>query len=180
MADDTQLNPGVGGDVIATDDIGGVKTQRVKLTLGADGVNDGDVSSGNPIPADLTTVAGTVPPTGPGVSANALRVELPTNGQGRVFTQNTPVATAPGGTTTIVNNDTSAPIVAANASRKSVLIFNDGFEDVFIGVGEAATLAHMRLIAQNYLSFECVGAINAFNPSTNTGPIGVRFTDESY
>jgi len=51
MADNTILNLGSGGDTIATDDIGpGVKYQRVKVTLGADGVNDGDVASGNPMP----------------------------------------------------------------------------------------------------------------------------------
>lgn len=37
MADNTTLNTGSGGDVIATDDIAGVKYQRVKLSLGADG-----------------------------------------------------------------------------------------------------------------------------------------------
>ena len=50
MADNTTLNTGTGGDVIATDDISGVKYQRVKLTLGADGVTNGDVSSSNPLP----------------------------------------------------------------------------------------------------------------------------------
>lgn len=37
MADNTTLNTGSGGDVIASDDIGGVKHQRVKISLGADG-----------------------------------------------------------------------------------------------------------------------------------------------
>lgn len=37
MADNTTLNAGSGGDTIASDDIGGVKHQRVKLSLGADG-----------------------------------------------------------------------------------------------------------------------------------------------
>lgn len=37
MADNTTLNAGSGGDVIASDDIGGVKHQRVKVSLGADG-----------------------------------------------------------------------------------------------------------------------------------------------
>lgn len=50
MADNTQLNTGTGGDVIATDDIAGVKYQRVKIVLGADGVNSGDVSSSNAMP----------------------------------------------------------------------------------------------------------------------------------
>ncbi|OQW34860.1 MAG: hypothetical protein A4E20_01400 [Nitrospira sp. SG-bin2] len=55
MADNTQLNAGTGGDIIASDDIGpGVKYQRVKLTLGADGVNDGDVASGNPMPTNMS------------------------------------------------------------------------------------------------------------------------------
>ncbi len=38
MADNTQLDSGSGGDVIATDDISGVKHQRVKLEFGGDGV----------------------------------------------------------------------------------------------------------------------------------------------
>lgn len=55
MADDVTLNSGTGGDTIAADDIGpGVKYQRVKITLGADGVNDGDVSSSNAMPVSDT------------------------------------------------------------------------------------------------------------------------------
>lgn len=50
MADNTTLNTGAGGDVIASDDIGSVKFQRIKLIHGIDGVNDGDVASGNPLP----------------------------------------------------------------------------------------------------------------------------------
>jgi hypothetical protein len=65
MADNTQLPlPSTVGDVIAADDISGVKYQRVKLIHGADGVNDGDVSSANPLPVaetprqTLTAVSG--------------------------------------------------------------------------------------------------------------------------
>ena len=50
MSNNTTLNVGAGGDVIASDDIGGVKYQRVKLTMGAEGVNDGDLSASNPMP----------------------------------------------------------------------------------------------------------------------------------
>ncbi len=49
MADNTTIASNSGGDVIATDDIGGVKYQRVKLIQGADGTNDGDISSTNPL-----------------------------------------------------------------------------------------------------------------------------------
>lgn len=53
MADNIELNPGVGGDDLAADDIGGVKYQRGKIVVGIDGVNDGDVSSSNPMPVSL-------------------------------------------------------------------------------------------------------------------------------
>jgi hypothetical protein len=62
MADDTILNAGTGGDVIATDDIGGVKFQRVKLIHGADGTNAGDISAQNPLPVTTpdSTAAGNI------------------------------------------------------------------------------------------------------------------------
>jgi len=52
MADNVNYNP-AGATPIATDDIGGVQHQRVKLTLGTDGVSDGDVSLTNPMPVHL-------------------------------------------------------------------------------------------------------------------------------
>lgn len=64
MADNTVLSTAVGtGDTIATDDISSVKYPRSKITLGADGVNDGDVSSSNPMPvthAALTELAAAI------------------------------------------------------------------------------------------------------------------------
>lgn len=53
MADNTTLNAGSGGDVIASDDIGGVKWQRVKVAFGADG-SASDVSSAAPLPVRST------------------------------------------------------------------------------------------------------------------------------
>jgi len=48
------------GSIIASDDIGGVKYQRVKLTWGPDGTaNDADVATGKPIPLQLRTATGT-------------------------------------------------------------------------------------------------------------------------
>lgn len=52
MAENVLITPG-SGDTVAADDIGSVKFQRVKVTLGADGVSDGDVAAGNPLPADI-------------------------------------------------------------------------------------------------------------------------------
>jgi hypothetical protein len=56
MADNTILNAGSGGDTIASDDIASVKFQRIKVTLGADGVNDLDVSNSNPMPVYYPSV----------------------------------------------------------------------------------------------------------------------------
>lgn len=55
MADNATL-PAT-GDVIAADDIGGVKFQRVKIVHGADGVNGGDVATGNPLPVALDSAS---------------------------------------------------------------------------------------------------------------------------
>ena len=49
MPDNVNITPGVGA-AIAADDVGGVLHQQVKLTLGGDGVSEGSVSSGNPLP----------------------------------------------------------------------------------------------------------------------------------
>ncbi len=53
MADNVTLDIMSAGDVVAADDILSVKYQRVKLIHGADGVNDGDVSTANPFPIRL-------------------------------------------------------------------------------------------------------------------------------
>lgn len=42
-------SPGA-GEIVAADEIGGAKYQRIKIALGAEGVNDGDLSSANPLP----------------------------------------------------------------------------------------------------------------------------------
>ena len=63
MADNVTANPGTGGATFATDDIGGVQFPRHKLIIGADGVNDGDVSAANPLPitaTSLTTIASAI------------------------------------------------------------------------------------------------------------------------
>jgi hypothetical protein len=63
MADNTTLNSGSGGDTIATDDIAGIKHQRVKIQYGVDG-SATDVSDTNPLPIDdaggSITVDGTI------------------------------------------------------------------------------------------------------------------------
>jgi hypothetical protein len=60
MADNVGYTPGEGASV-AADDISGHLFQRVKLALGADGVNDGDVSAANPVPVTGSVTVGNFP-----------------------------------------------------------------------------------------------------------------------
>lgn len=69
MSDNYTTNAGTGGDTFGADDIAGVKIPRVKLVIGADGVNDGDVASGNPLP-----VTGTVAVTNAGLTELAAAI----------------------------------------------------------------------------------------------------------
>ena len=50
MAENIELDAGSGGSTVAADEIAGVHFPRSKIVIGADGVNDGDVSSANPLP----------------------------------------------------------------------------------------------------------------------------------
>lgn len=56
MADNTVLNTMTGGDTISTDDIAGVKVQRVKVQYGGDGAAT-DVDTGTPLPVTISGVA---------------------------------------------------------------------------------------------------------------------------
>lgn len=55
MADNLGYTPGTGATV-AADDIAGIAYQRIKVVIGADGTNDGDVSSANPLPVTASTL----------------------------------------------------------------------------------------------------------------------------
>jgi len=52
MSDNVNITPGA-GDVVAADNIDEVKYQRIKVVLGDDGENDGDVSEDNPMPVNV-------------------------------------------------------------------------------------------------------------------------------
>ena len=109
MADNTTLNTGSGGDVIATDDISGVKFQRVKLIHGADGTNDGDVASGNPLPVTVGNVP-TVSISGPttvvvsGTVNTEVVGDVSLTGSMSVVISNVPTVSISGSTTVAVTS----------------------------------------------------------------------------
>lgn len=57
MADNFTANAGSGGSTFASDDISSVQYPRIKLIHGADGTNDGDVSTASPLPVQVLPVA---------------------------------------------------------------------------------------------------------------------------
>ena len=60
MADNVPTNAGSGGATIAADDISSVLYQRLKLIFGADGTNEGDVSSTNGLPVNAGLQSNTI------------------------------------------------------------------------------------------------------------------------
>jgi len=138
MADNTVLNSGSGGDTIASDDIAGIKHQRVKIQYGDDG-SATDVSDTNPLPIDdaggSITVDGTVTANlsatdnavldtietntdygavvGGGVEATALRVTLANDSTGVVSIDDNGGSVTVDGTITEAN---STAILADTAS----------------------------------------------------------------
>lgn len=77
MTANTTLNTGTGGDVIATDDLTTAKAQRIKLMLGATGVDGGNVTSTNPLP---------VSPSGSYFTASAGNTSAVQLAAGAIFT----------------------------------------------------------------------------------------------
>jgi hypothetical protein len=57
LADNFTANAGSGGSTFASDEISSVQYPRLKIIHGADGTNDGDVSTANPLPVQVLPVA---------------------------------------------------------------------------------------------------------------------------
>ena len=85
MADNVELNPGSGGAVAATDDVGGVHFQKVKLDLGGDGVS-------SPVVGSLPVSAASLPlPAGAATDATLAALQtLLTTLVGSVYSHNAP------------------------------------------------------------------------------------------
>ena len=102
MSDNTILNNGIGGDTIATDDIAGVKHQRVKVEFGADG-SATDASPANPLP---------VAATGGASYLNGSTSQVVKSGSGRVV--GIFVASSSSGTIKLWDNTSAATTVLVN------------------------------------------------------------------
>lgn len=134
MADNTRLPLGTeDGDIYASDDVGGVKYQRVKLTIGTDGVA-ADVSSANPIP--IADNGGSLTVDAPVAAPVFVRLS---DGASPIATLPVSLAAAiPAGANTIGTvNVGTLPALAAGTNTIGRLAANDGVD---IGNVDVASL----------------------------------------
>lgn len=139
MSDNVVLDVGVGGSVIAADDIGGAKYQRIKFIQGIAGENDGDVSSTVPLNVTFTNAALTS-------AVHAIAVSIGSSAMSAGLVVTTPKFT------TINASNTDNTVVAAVLGKKirllaAVLVGNTAaglvrFED---GTGGEALTGEMPM-----------------------------------
>ena len=129
MADNTTLNAGTGGDVIASDEIGAAKYQRIKLIFGSDGVNTGDVSPANPFPVVLATVS-----SNPVIATTT-----------SLFCNVASVQSIAGGTTALT-------LFSTTTTRCGASIWNDSISRLFVkyGQGASTTLYSFKVAPYGY------------------------------
>ena len=143
MADNTTLNPGVGGDVVAADDVGGVKYQRVKLDLGGDGLAAPVVGaipvsgvgaeywpgySGSP---DTSAKNLNIDPSGALITRGAVTTD---EGTFRVNFANTSLAVSIGSVTIAGDTVTGSGFLAADVNYKDYFKLNADAESAWTGI----------------------------------------------
>lgn len=143
MADNTTLNPGVGGDVVAADDVGGVKYQRVKLDLGGDGLADPAVGavpvsgvgaeywpgySGSP---DTSAKNLNIDPSGALITRGAVTTD---EGTFRVNFANTSLAVSIGSVTVAGDTVTGSGFLAADVNYKDYFKLDADGESAWMGI----------------------------------------------
>lgn len=123
MADNVTANSGTGGAVFAADDISSVFYPRTKITIGADGINGGDVSSSNPMPVAGTGTAGTANSAVLTIQGIASMTPVMIADNGGSLTVDGTVAATQSGTWNITNvsGTVSLPTGASTAAKQPAL-----------------------------------------------------------
>lgn len=153
MADNTTLNTGTGGDVIGSDDIAGVKFQRVKLIHGANGVNDGDISTANPLPV-----------TGLLTDTQLRATAVPVSGTFFQATQPVSLATAP---VTPVTDNAGSLTVDAPVGTPAFVRLSDGTAAIATLPVSAASLP----LPTGASTETTLAALNTKVTAVNTGAV---------
>lgn len=145
MADNVTANSGSGGATFAADDIGGVHFPRTKLTIGADGANDGDVSAANPLP-----VTGTVAVTNGGLTELAAAINGSSQLDVNIAASAATVAVSNAGLTELAAaiNASSQMDVNIAASGATVPVSNAGLTELAAAIN-ASSQMDVNLAASN-------------------------------
>lgn len=106
MADNTRLNPGAGGDLFRSEDVGPYKIAVSKIYVGSAGVDGGPVTASNPLPVSVANLPAVQPVSGTvGISGTVpTDASLVVGGQAVTGSNPVPVSQAaplPAGTNTI-------------------------------------------------------------------------------
>lgn len=148
MSDTIAITAG-SGTTINTDDIGGVHTQRVKVTWGPDGtVNDADVASGKMLPVQLRVSDGTAFAFNSGAASAGTQRVVSATDDPIVTAINTGVATAiPAG-----NNNIGDVDIASIAAGTTNIGHVGGVEYKTVAASQTATVLGATGGTGDYLS----------------------------
>lgn len=162
MSDNTILNPGAGGDVIATEDPGlGYKIPVSKIRIGPEDVDGGDVTITNPFPIEITdgynnqvAVKGASTPAESIdhalVTALSPNSPLPAgnNNLGTVNKSLTPSQTTVGSSTS------SVILLSPNAARIGATIFNNSTAILYLILGPTASSSSFTVLINSQGYYE--------------------------
>lgn len=164
MADNVTANSGTGGATFAADDILGVHYPRTKITIGADGSNDGDVSSANPLPVSdaggSLTVDGTLAVTNAGLTELAAAINASSQMDVNIA--------ASGATVTVTGAGGTFPVTD---SAGSLTVDAPVGTPVFVRLSDGAAAIAALPITDNAGSLTVDGTVTA-NLAAGTNNIG--------
>jgi hypothetical protein len=164
MADNTTLNAMAGGDVIASDDLSGVKYQRVKATWGVDGVAT-DVNAGTPLPVSAVgqTITGSSTAIVVATPANTAALDVSKAGNATFIVKNTAAASAWAGAPVLVfeQSDDSTSWAPLGVTRSDTSISASTFT-LGVGAANAELMFDAALEGVNWVRVRCTTA-----PATN-------------
>jgi len=157
MADNIAVTAG-SGETVGADEISAVKYQRVKIIVGADGTNDGDVASGNPMPVTGSTTVISIP----AITGSVAVVNTPLI-TGSVAVVNTPLIT---GSVAVVN----VPAVTIPAITGSVAVVNTPTITGSVSVVDTPTVTGSVAVVNTPT---ITGSVSVIDTPTVTGSVAV-------
>jgi hypothetical protein len=176
MADNVGYTPGSGATV-AADDIGGVLHQRVKLTVGPDGVSNGDVSATNPLPIQGSVLIDGTPLVqidgGVAITNTPLDVNVVSANQADVNIVNSSLPVAPAGNAIFDVRAVGELIECLEAMRQYQISLNRT-----IGMIMPDTSGRMRILLDAISANLTLGTVSVVSTLTNLNQFGQQPAQE--